>query len=94
MPLENHASELTLNNMLLSLNRYLQLDLYKHLCKFQTQEEQIEERTDHIESKKIKDKLIDIEDRSHRNNLKFRGIPESVTPTEITPYLQQLLKTP
>lgn len=41
----------------------------------------------------LKNKVTDLEDRSRRNNLKFRGIPESISPPELTPYLLQLLKT-
>lgn len=38
-------------------------------------------------------KLADIEDRNRRNNVKFRGVPESVPPSELSPYIQQLIKT-
>lgn len=36
-------------------------------------------------------KMADIEDRACRNNIKFRGIPESVKPAELTAYLQKLM---
>lgn len=38
-------------------------------------------------------KLADLEDRSRRNNIKFRGIPESVSFNELKKYLQQLFAT-
>lgn len=38
----------------------------------------------------IKDKLSDLEDRSRRNNLKIRGIPESVPATQLPQYIQDL----
>ncbi|PIO34457.1 hypothetical protein AB205_0135270, partial [Aquarana catesbeiana] len=38
-------------------------------------------------------KMVDIKNRSHRNNLKFRGIPESVKPAELHSYLQKLMTT-
>lgn len=41
----------------------------------------------------LKNKVTDLEDRSRRNNLKFRGIPETITPPELPQYLLQLLKT-
>lgn len=37
-------------------------------------------------------KLADLEDRNRRNNLKFRGVPESVLPSELTSYIQRLIK--
>lgn len=40
----------------------------------------------------LKTKLADMEDRNRRNNIKFRGIPESVPPAELTPYLQRLIR--
>lgn len=36
-------------------------------------------------------KLADIEDRNRRNNIKIRGIPESVSGPELIPYIQQLM---
>lgn len=36
-------------------------------------------------------KMVDIEDRACRNNVKFRGVPESVKPAELTAYLQKLM---
>lgn len=41
----------------------------------------------------IKDKLADLEDRSRRNNLKLRGIPESVPPSQLLQYAQALFST-
>ena len=35
-------------------------------------------------------KVADLEDRSRRNNLKIRGIPEAVKPQDFIPYLQQI----
>lgn len=37
-------------------------------------------------------KVADIEDRSRRNNVKIRGVPESVSPPNLTSYVQQLIK--
>lgn len=48
-----------------------------------------EHRTEKIHHIKIK--LADLEDRCRQNNIKFRGIPESIKPNEITDYLQQLI---
>lgn len=42
---------------------------------------------------RIKMKLVDLKDRSRRNNIKFRGIPESVEANELTPHVQQLIST-
>lgn len=39
-----------------------------------------------------KEKNADLEDRSRRHNLKFRGIPKSVTTADLIAYLQQLFK--
>lgn len=41
----------------------------------------------------IKDKLADLEDRSRRNNLKLRGIPEDVPPTQLLQFAQTLFST-
>lgn len=35
-------------------------------------------------------KVIDLEDRSGRNNTKFRGIPETIKPPDLIHYIQQL----
>lgn len=35
-------------------------------------------------------KMADLEDRSRRNNIKFRGIPETIKPPELLQYLQKL----
>lgn len=40
----------------------------------------------------LKAKLADLEDRSRRNNIKLRGVPESVLPAELVPYIQRLIK--
>lgn len=40
----------------------------------------------------LKTKVADLEDSTMRNNLTFRGIPESVTPQELPRYVQQLIK--
>lgn len=40
----------------------------------------------------FKAKIADLEDRSRSNNLKFRGIPESVTSHELPRYIQLLMK--
>lgn len=45
---------------------------------------------DEVES--LKAKLADLEDRNRRNNVKFRGIPESVVPSELASYIQSLIK--
>lgn len=44
------------------------------------------------ELKMLKLKVADIEDRSRRNNVKFRGIPENVKPADLTEFLQQLMQ--
>lgn len=38
-------------------------------------------------------KLADLEDRNRRNNMKFRGVPESVPPSELVLFVQQLIKS-
>lgn len=40
----------------------------------------------------IKAKLADLEDRSHRNNVKIRGIPESVPPAELPKFVNDLMQ--
>ncbi|CAH2219535.1 Hypothetical predicted protein, partial [Pelobates cultripes] len=37
-------------------------------------------------------KLVDLEDRSRRNNIRGRGVPESVSGVDLPGYLQQLFK--
>lgn len=44
------------------------------------------------ENQRLQTKLTDLEDRSRRNNIKFRGIPESVPPNELTNFIQRLMK--
>lgn len=44
------------------------------------------------ENQCLQTKLTDLEDRSRRNNIKFRGIPESVPPNELTKFIQRLMK--
>lgn len=52
----------------------------------------IDTQEDHAQDTKwIKDKLADIEDRS-RNNIKIRGIPESVQPSDLSPYVRGRFK--
>lgn len=41
----------------------------------------------------LANKLADLEDRNRRNNVKFRGVPESVPPSELTSYIQHLIKS-
>lgn len=54
------------------------------------QRDVFEEHTTDIQWLKIK--IAGLEDRSWRKKLQFRGIPESVTPSELIPYLQQILR--
>lgn len=44
------------------------------------------------ENEWIKSKIADLEDRSRRNNLKLRGVPETVQPADLKPYALQLFK--
>ncbi|KAJ1156366.1 hypothetical protein NDU88_009088 [Pleurodeles waltl] len=39
----------------------------------------------------LRSKLIDLEDRSHRNNVHFHGFPENIEGTDIHSYLQETL---
>lgn len=48
-------------------------------------------RTQQIDIKKMSAKLADMEDRSRRHNIKFRGIPESVLPAELHTFIKSLL---
>lgn len=41
---------------------------------------------------RLKTKIVDLEDHSRCNNIKFRGIPESVAPSDLTNFLQRLMK--
>lgn len=41
----------------------------------------------------LKNKVADLEDRSRRNNLKIRGIPETIPATQLLPYTQALFST-
>lgn len=43
------------------------------------------------EFKMLKLKVADLQDRSHRNNIKFNGISESVKATELRPFLQRMI---
>ncbi|CAH2283846.1 Hypothetical predicted protein [Pelobates cultripes] len=54
--------------------------------------------TDHMQSfsQQITDmeiKIMDAEDRARRNNLRLKGIPETVTQAELSPYVRDLFKT-
>ena len=40
----------------------------------------------------LKTKVSDLEDRSRRNNVKIRGVPESVLPHQLQQYAQDLMK--
>lgn len=40
----------------------------------------------------LKDKMADLEDRSHRNNLKLRGVPKTVSAPKLIIYIQEFLK--
>lgn len=44
------------------------------------------------EMQRLQNKIADLEDRSRRNNIKFRGIPESIPPNELTNFVQRLMK--
>lgn len=41
----------------------------------------------------IKSKLADLEDRLRRNNVKFRGVAETVLPNDLRRYLQKMTMT-
>lgn len=41
----------------------------------------------------LKDKIADLEDRSRRNNLKMRGVPESVPPSQLLQFAQAFFST-
>lgn len=41
----------------------------------------------------LKDKVADLEDKSRRNNIKLRGVPESVPATHLLQYAQALFST-
>lgn len=43
------------------------------------------------ELQRLTTKLADIEDRHRRNNIKIRGIPESISGPELVPYIQQMM---
>lgn len=43
------------------------------------------------EMRLLKAKLVDLEERSHRNNIKFRGIVESVPPADLHNYVQNMI---
>lgn len=45
------------------------------------------------EIQQMKFRIADLEDLSQRNNIKFRGILETVYTAELVPYLHQLLST-
>lgn len=45
------------------------------------------------ELKAMRLKMADIEDKACRNNIKCRGIPESIKPAELTAYPQKLMIT-
>lgn len=41
----------------------------------------------------LRNKIADLEDRSRCNNIKFRGVPETVATPELPAYLLRLMKT-
>ncbi|XP_056425356.1 uncharacterized protein LOC130366998 [Hyla sarda] len=41
----------------------------------------------------LREKIADLEDRSRRNNLKLRGVPESIQPMDIPSYVRSLIQT-
>lgn len=45
-----------------------------------------------LEIQRLKDKMTDLEDSSRRNNVKIRGIPESVTQPELFGYLKSAVQ--
>lgn len=50
--------------------------------------------TDHQdELQLIQLKIADLEDRSRRNNIKFLNIPELIKPSELTKFLQSVMRT-
>lgn len=40
----------------------------------------------------LQNKIADLEDCSPRNNIKFRGTPESIPVAELTTFIQRLMK--
>lgn len=40
----------------------------------------------------LKNKMADLEDRTRRNNIKLRGVAESVPPSDLRHYVQQLIQ--
>lgn len=44
------------------------------------------------EIKSILAQLADLEDSNRRNNIKLRGIPESISTPDMTPYIQLIKK--
>lgn len=53
----------------------------------------IDTQADHNEHHDwIKDKLAELEDRSHRKNIKIRGISEEIQTQDLSPYVCNLLK--
>lgn len=47
------------------------------------------EKDDELEA--LKNKMADLEDRSRRNNIKLRGVAESVPSSDFRRYVQQLI---
>lgn len=43
------------------------------------------------EIKNLKLKVIDLEDRSRRNNVKLRGIPENIKPFDLKHFLNEMI---
>lgn len=41
----------------------------------------------------VRDKLADLEDRSRRNNIKLKGIPESILPPNLPKFAKELMHT-
>lgn len=86
---DNPVSENMLKHMLLLLQKDLRKDIKKSISHMQSQIDDLGECTDTLEHQ-LSNYVTAYSSR--RNNLKIRGIPETVSPAELTCYLQQLFK--
>lgn len=56
--------------------------------------ELVDAHDDNLEERRwLKAKIADLEDWSHRNNLKLRGVPETVQPVKLQYYAKDMFST-
>lgn len=71
--------------------KHIEKNIENYSISFKTMVDALNEQKEDITW--IKDKIIDLEARSRRNNLKIRGIPESVASPQLAQYVHTLVSS-